>query len=506
MQRTYLAIDLKSFYASAECVKRGLDPMDTNLVVADISRTEKTICLAVSPPLKKRGVSGRPRLYEVIQKVKGLNEIRLKEFSLEKFSSESYSDKVINENTDIGITYLVAPPRMALYRELSKKINKIYEKYVSPMDIHVYSVDEVFMDITWYIKSPLDAYKFTLPILKDVLKQTGITATAGVGTNIYLAKIAMDIVAKRKKPNKDGIIFAGLDEISYRKKLWTYEPLTDFWSIGRGYSEKLAKYHIYTMGDIAKCSMGSKSDYYNKDLLYKLFGVNAKLLIDHAWGYESCTIEEIKTYTKKSESISNSQVLSRAYKKSEARIILKEMVDLLCMELLSKKLTTNTVAINVSFDKSNMSDEEVMKNYKGELKIDRYGRLVPKSFSKIHTMDKRTDSISVILENILKLYDEGVDERLSIRKIGISFDRICKQEILEQNAVTQMTFDSFIQERKIKTQEEKIRERDDKLQKTMLEIRNKHGKNAVFKGLSLYKEATGIERNKLIGGHNAWKW
>ena len=319
MDKIYAAIDLKSFYASVECVERGLDPLTTNLVVADKSRTEKTICLAVSPSLKKYGIPGRPRLFEVIQKVKRINKERQESAPGHKFIGQSFhSDKL--SDPSVALAYIAAPPRMSLYMKYSTQIYQIYLRYFAPEDIHVYSIDEVFIDLTGYLTNyQMGAKELISKVIQDVLKETGITATAGIGTNLYLAKIAMDIMAKHVPADEYGVRIAYLDEITYRKKLWEHQPITDFWRVGKGYAKKLAAYQIYTMGDVARCSVGKEKEYHNEELLYKLFGINAELLIDHAWGYEPCTIADIKVYKPEAKSIGSGQVLSSAYSSEKAK-------------------------------------------------------------------------------------------------------------------------------------------------------------------------------------------
>ena len=372
MDKVYIAIDLKSFYASVECVERGLDPLNTNLVVADETKSEKTVCLAVTPSLKRYGISGRARLFEVIEKVKEINRKRKREIGSREFKGSSYISEETEQDPFLSVDYIAAPPRMALYMEYSARIYGIYLNYVSFEDIHVYSVDEVFIDITNYLKT----YKMTprelvRVMVSDVKKQTGITATAGIGSNMYLCKIAMDIVAKHMAADEDGVRIAELDEMSNRRLLWKHQPLTDFWRVGKGYSDRLERYGMYTMGDVALCSIS------NEDLLYKLFGVNAELLIDHAWGYESCEIKDIKSYKPSSSSICMGQVLTCPYSYEKARIIVKEMADQLAMDLFSKGLVSDHLVMSVGYDVENLKDARKKENLKGRICLDRYGREIP---------------------------------------------------------------------------------------------------------------------------------
>ena len=377
--RIYIAIDLKSFYASVECVERGLDPMSTNLVVADMSRTEKTICLAVSPSLKSYGIPGRPRLYEVVQKLKEVNAKRLRKAANPIFIGESYDSKELKASPEMAISYIVAPPRMALYMEYSTRIYGIYLKYIAPEDIHVYSIDEVFIDATDYLKLyKLTPHEMAMMLIRDVLKTTGITATVGIGSNLYLAKIAMDIQAKHTKADKDGVRIAELDEMTYRKLLWTHRPLTDFWRVGKGYATKLEENGMYTMGDVARCSIGKPQEPYNEDLLYKLFGIGAELLIDHAWGWEPCTIEDIKAYKPKTKSIGSGQVLPKPYSFDKAKLIVREMTDLLVLDLVEKGLVTDQMVLTIDYDNENLRNPEISNSYQGEVTRDHFGRKIPK--------------------------------------------------------------------------------------------------------------------------------
>ena len=419
MKRVYICIDLKSFYASVECSLRGLDPLNTNLVVADPSRTEKTVCLAVSPSLKKYGIPGRARLFEVLQKVKEVNKYRLHNTDEQKFEGESYLDGELTNNKNLKLDFIIAPPQMKKYMEYSSNIYNIYLKYLSPDDIFPYSIDEIFADITGYLNTyKISPEKFVTQMIKDVYDQTGITATAGVGTNMYLAKIAMDIVAKHKEANEFGVRIASLDEMSYRKELWNHRPLTDFWRVGRGYANKLAEYRIYTMGDIARLSIN------NEDLLYKLFGINAELLIDHAWGYEPCTMQDVKKYRPSTNSISSGQVLHCPYNYEDAKLIVMEMADLLSLDLTRKKLVTKQLVLTIEYDVENMKE----KIYNGETKIDRYGRVIPKHAHGTINIDTYTASSKIITKNFVKLYEKIVDKNLLVRKIYLVASNVLNQD------------------------------------------------------------------------------
>ncbi|MDE6221732.1 MAG: DNA methylase, partial [Lachnospiraceae bacterium] len=409
----YIAIDLKSFYASVECVERQLDPMDTNLVVADASRTEKTICLAVSPSLKSFGISGRARLFEVVQKVREVNTLRKSEAPNHQFMGESYLAKELQEHPEFSLSYIIAPPRMAHYMEYSTKIYEIYLKYIAPEDIHVYSIDEVFMDVTAYLKTyALSARELAAKIIQDVLARTGITATAGIGTNLYLCKIAMDIVAKHVDPDSNGVRIAELDEMKYRELLWDHQPITDFWRVGHGYARKLAEYGMFTMGDVARCSIGDDRNYYNEDLLYKLFGVNAELLIDHAWGWEPTTIELIKQYKPEANSLSSGQVLQCPYDSAKAKLVVKEMTDLLVLDLVEKHLVTDQLVLTIGYDIDNLANPENVSKYKGEITTDHYGRKVPKHAHGTANMEEPSSSTKQIMDTVMALYDRIVDKNL----------------------------------------------------------------------------------------------
>ena len=505
-ERTYIAIDLKSFYASVECKERNRDPLTTNLVVADKSRTEKTICLAVSPALKCYGIPGRARLFEVVQKVKEANSARRWKAPNRTFIGSSDDSTELNINSALEIDYIVAPPRMALYLEYSTRIYSIYLKYIAPEDIFPYSIDEVFMDVTDYLHTyNMTPRELAMTMIQDVLKTTGITATAGIGTNMYLCKIAMDIVAKHIKADKDGVRIAELDEMSYRRKLWSHRPLTDFWRVGKGYAKKLEEYGLYTMGDIARCSIGKPNEFHNEELLYKMFGINAELLIDHAWGYEPVTIADIRGYKPETNSIGSGQGLHCPYDFNQTKIIVREMTDALVLDLVEKKLVTDQLVLDVGYDIENLADPEHRKKYRGEVKADRYGRLVPKHAHGTANLKKKTSSTSQIMEAVLELYDRIVDENLLIRRVYVTANRVVdEQTISEETEFTQM--DLFTDYQAVAAEqkaEQEKREKERRLQEAMLSVKKKYGKNAVLKGTNLQEGATMQERNNQIGGHHA---
>lgn len=499
-QRTYLAIDLKSFYASVECMERGLDPLTTNLVVADASRTDKTICLAVSPALKAYGIPGRARLFEVVQKVKEVNALRRSFAPKHEFVGSSTDANMLAKLPALAVDYVVAPPQMAHYMQCSTKIYNIYLKYISAEDIHIYSIDEVFMDVTNYLKTyGCTARELAMRIILDVLHTTGITATAGIGTNLYLCKIAMDIVAKHIEPDQDGVRIAELDELSYRKLLWSHRPLTDFWRIGRGYAKKLEAHGLFTMGDIARCSIGKPSDFYSENLLYRLFGVNAELLIDHAWGWESCTIADIKAYRPESNSLNSGQVLKEPYPYEKAKLVLREMAELLSLDLVEKGLTAGQIVVTVGYDVENLSDPKRAEAYRGEVTKDFYGRYVPKHAHGSANLQRPTASSRLITEAALEIFERTVDPKLLVRRLNISANQVLaeaqteKQERYEQ-------LDLFTDYAEKERQEEAL-EREKRRQKAMLHIKRRFGKNAILKGTDLCEGATTIERNGQIGGH-----
>jgi len=491
----YIAIDLKSFYASVECRERGLDPITTNLVVADKDRTEKTICLAVSPSLKAYGISGRARLFEVIQQVNKVNAARLRKAPNRQFTSKSYNDDELKSNRALKLSYITAPPRMSLYMEYSTRIYEIYKSFVAPEDIHVYSIDEVFIDATWYLKSyGLTAREFVSKIIKEVLNQTGITATAGIGTNLYLCKVAMDIVAKHAHPDSEGVRIAELDEMSYRRLLWTHKPITDFWRVGHGYANKLEAYGMYTMGDVARCSLT------NEDLLYKLFGINAELLIDHAWGWEPCTISDIKSYKPSENSISSGQVLLKPYTYEKGMLIVREMTDLLVLDLVEKRLVTNQIVLTIGYDIENLTNPEISNSYYGEIAIDHYGRKVPKSAHGSINLKRYNSSTRLITDAAIELYKKIVDKNLLIRRVNIGANHVISESEIQEQPEQLNIFTNFevLEET---AQENAALEKERKIQDTVLSVHKKYGKNALIKGMNLEVGATTIERNKQIGGH-----
>lgn len=503
MNRTYIAIDLKSFYASVECIERGLDPLTTNLVVADNSRTEKTICLAVTPSLKSYGVSGRPRLFEVVQRVREINATRLYNLRKREFSGSSYNKKELDDDLNLKLDYIVAPPRMSFYMEYSTRIYNVYLKYIAPEDIHVYSIDEVFIDVTSYLNTyGLSAKELVQKIILDVLHETGITATAGIGTNLYLAKIAMDVVAKHIPADEHGVRIAELDEISYRKQLWDHRPLTDFWRIGRGYTKKLESVGLYTMGDIARCSLGKESDYYNEDLLRRMFGKNTELLIDHAWGWEPVTITDIKNYKPDNNSIGSGQVLHCGTDFDKTKIIVREMTEMLVLDLVSKNLVTDQIVLTVGYDRENLMDPVRMRNYKGEYSIDQYGRKIPKHAHGTINLDSYTSSTNVIVRAVLDLFNRIVDENLLVRRINMSANHVISEKEAKQDKYEQLNLFDMIAEKEDAVDQEQLKKEKD-IQKAILDIKKKFGENAILKGMSLQEGATAIDRNNQIGGHKA---
>jgi len=506
-KRSYIAIDLKSFFASVECVERGLDPLTTNLVVADISRTEKTICLAVTPSMKAVGIPGRPRLFEVVQKIKEVNIERLRRVSARRFAGSSYNAIELAQKPELEFSYIVAAPRMAYYMNYSTKIYNIYLRYIAPEDMHVYSIDEVFLDVTSYLKTyQMTAHELAMKMIHDVLEETGITATAGIGPNMYLCKIAMDIVAKKKQADKDGVRIAEIDEFSYRKLLWNHVPLTDFWRIGPGYARKLEANGLYTMGDVALCSIGKESDYYNAALLYKLFGINAELLIDHAWGYEPTTIEAIHSYIPERNSLGSGQVLHCAYSAQDARLIVKEMTDLLVLELVDKHLVTDQMVLTIGYDRESLSNPEINKKYKGEVTTDHYGRNVPKHAHGSINLKKYTSSTKIIMEAMLSLFDRIINMDLLVRRVNIVANNVIPESKAVSNAMEAYEqLDLFTNYQELEEQRKKERESEEKerrLQRAVITLQRKYGKNTVIKGMNLEEGATTIERNQQIGGHH----
>ncbi len=504
--RIYIAIDLKSFYASVECIERGFDPLTTNLVVADASRTEKTICLAVSPSLKAYGIPGRPRLFEVVQRVREVNAARLRNAPGRAFSGASFSDIEIKSSPETSLDYMIAPPRMAHYIEYSTRIYNIYLKYIAPEDIHVYSIDEIFLDATDYLSTyNLSARELATKIILDVLKTTGITGSAGIGTNLYLCKVAMDIQAKHIPADQNGVQIAELDEMSYRHLLWSHRPLTDFWRVGKGYAKKLEDQGLLTMGDIARCSIGKNTDYYNEDLLYKLFGINAELLIDHAWGWEPCTIADIKAYKPSTNSIGSGQVLQCAYTFDKAKLIVREMTDLLVLDLVDKRLVTDQLVLAVGYDMENLTNPKVKKSYHGAITIDRYGRSVPKAAHGTANLGGQTSSTKLILEAVTELFERIVYKNLMVRIVNITSNHVMNEETVHEtdNFEQLDLFTDYAAVQAKKEEEEAEFAREKSMQKAMLEIKKKYGKNAILKGMNLEEGATTVDRNKQIGGHKA---
>ena len=507
--RTYISIDLKSFYASVECQERGLDPLTTNLVVADPSRTEKTICLAVSPSLKAYGISGRARLFEVVQKVKEVNARRMLNAPKKVFYGSSFNDTELKCSSNMSIDYIIAPPRMALYIKYSTQIYNIYLKYIAPEDIHVYSIDEVFIDATDYLKTyRLSARELTTKMILDVLKRTGITASAGIGTNLYLCKVAMDIQAKHVAADQNGVRIAELNEMSYRHLLWSHEPITDFWRIGKGYAKKLKSQGLLTMGDIARCSLGKPTDYYNEDLLYKLFGVNAELLIDHAWGWEPCTIADVKAYKPTANSIGSGQVLQNAYKYDSAKLIAQEMIDVLALDLVDKGLVTDQLVLTVGYDIENLTNPQIRKLYHGLITKDNYGRSVPKPAHGTINLGRQTASSKLILNAATELFERIVDKNLLVRRVNITANHVVDELSVqmkdnENNAEQLDLFTDYAAVQAEKEMEEAELERERKMQHAILDIKRKYGKNAILKGMNFEEGATTLERNNQIGGHKA---
>ncbi len=497
IQRQYIAIDLKSFYASVECVDRGLDPLSTNLVVADKSRTEKTICLAVSPSLKSYGISGRARLFEVVQRVKEINEERRRRIN-GRLTGKSYDDNLLKVNPQLELDYVVARPRMAHYIEKSTQVYQTYLKYIAPEDIHVYSIDEVFMDVTHYLQSyKMTAHELAMTMIRDVLQATGITATAGIGTNMYLCKVAMDIVAKHIPADKDGVRIGELNEMSYRQQLWDHKPLTSFWRIGRGIADRLSQYGIDTMGKIARMSL------HNEELLYKLFGVNAELIIDHAWGYEPCTIDMVKAYKPENNSFSSGQVLQSAYEVKKARVVVQEMAEAAALNLVAKRMVTDQIVLHVGYDKESLSNPAISSQYKGVVSTDHYGRKVPKSAHGTANLSRQTSSTRMITEAVLSLYDQIVDPLLLVRRLNISTNHVVYETaVVHHQEPTQLDlFSDYESEQRQRKEEQQALEKERRMQEAQLAIKQRFGKNAILKGVNFQEGATAIERNAQIGGH-----
>jgi len=505
--RTYAAIDLKSFYASVECVERGLDPLTNHLVVADGSRTEKTICLAVSPSLKAYGISGRARLFEVVEAVKAINARRLQKAPGHRFTGSSYKEAELAADPSLALDYIVATPRMGHYMRYSAGIYDIYLRYVAPEDIHVYSVDEVFLDLTEYLPTyKLPARELVRRMIGEVLSATGITATAGIGSNLYLSKIALDIGAKRIPPDADGVRIAELDEESYRQTLWTHHPLTDFWRVGHGIAKKLEAHGLYTMGDVARCSLGGPGEFYNEELLYRLFGVNAELLIDHAWGWESCTIADIKAYRPERNSISSGQVLHMPYEFRKAKLIVREMTDLLVLELVEKGLMTDQMTLTVGYDVENLLDPARRAAYRGEVKRDHYGREVPKHAHGTIHLAGHSSSTREITRAVMELFDRVVDPTLLVRRMYVVAENVLPEREARRQTVAAEQLDLFSLEAgtgEAAQPDAAARERERRRQEAVLAIQKRYGKNAILKGMNLEEGATARDRNRQIGGHKA---
>lgn len=526
MERTYIAIDLKSFYASVECAERHLDPLATNLVVADPTRTEKTICLAVSPSLKAHGISGRARLFEVVQRVKEVNSerlckaiqsshIRKDEKGEYHFASSSFHAPALDDDPSLELSYIVAPPRMRLYEQYSTRIYSIYLKYIAPQDIQVYSIDEVFIDVTHYLPLyKMTAHELAMTMIREVLYTTGITATAGIGTNLYLAKVAMDIVAKHVPADKDGVRVAELDEMSYRELLWCHRPLTDFWRVGRGISTKLQAYGMFTMGDVARYSVTQAGE----DLLYKLFGVNAELLIDHAWGWEPTTIDMIKAYRPSTKSLSSGQVLKEPYDYDKGRLIVREMTELLVLDLVRKKLVTKQLVLTINYDRESLTVKipgktpadtvyavrKTGKPYQGTVAKDYYGRVAPKYAHGTGNLETYTHSTRKIMDAVMEVYSRIVDPDLLVRRVTIAACQLLSESDTAADSTEQLSlFTDYGEAKKKKAAEQAADEKEKKIQTTMLDLQHRYGKNAVLKGMNLKEGATTIERNGQVGGHKA---
>ena len=505
-EKVYIAIDLKSFYASVECMERGLDPMTTNLVVADKSRTEKTICLAVSPALKAYGISGRARLFEVVQKVREVNAKRRQKAPGGVLKGSSCQSGELEAEPALAVDYVVAPPQMARYMEISARIYEVYLKYIAPEDMHVYSIDEVFIDAAAYLKTyRMTARELAMKMILDVLDTTGITAAAGIGTNLYICKVAMDIWAKHVPADENGVRIAELDELSYRRLLWSHRPLTDFWRVGPGYAKKLEEKGLYTMGDIARCSLGKASDYYNEDLLYGMFGVNAELLIDHAWGWEPCTISDIKAYKPASNSIGAGQVLSCPYPYDKARLVLREMADMLSLDLVDQKLVTKQLVLTVGYDRENLQRSGSGKKYQGEISTDRYGRSIPKHAHGTENLKHYTSSTKSLMAAATELFERIVNPDLLVRRLYLTATHVIDESLVpEEEHFEQMElFTDYDAIEKQKEKDAADQEREKRWQKAVLDIKKKYGKNAILRGMNFEDGATARERNGQIGGHKA---
>ena len=504
-KQSYIAIDLKSFYASVECVERGLDPLDTNLVVADPTRTDKTICLAVSPALKSFGLPGRPRLFEVVQQVAFINGKRKYATPRRKLEGKSCLASELKEDSSLAVDYIVAPPQMAKYMEYSTRIYSIYLRFIAPEDIHIYSIDEVFIDVGKYMEMyRLDAHGVAMMLIRAVLKETKITATAGIGTNMYLAKVAMDIVAKHMPPDKDGVRVAELDEMSFREKLWNHKPLTDFWQIGRGIAKRLEKYGLHTMGDIARCSLGKSPSFYNEDLLYKEFGVKAELLIDHAWGIEPVGIEDIKAYVPTSSSMSSGQVLMRPYECHEARLVTMEMTEQLALDLVGKGYVTPQLVLDIGYDIDSLKGDRGL-SYTGQVHVDHYGRRVPAPSHGSINLEGATASTKQLMEAMKGLFDRITDAKLLVRRITVTAAGVVPERAYEIKRKQAQELDLFA-DPDLEKKEEQSKEsakKEKSLQQTVLAIKEKYGKNAMLRGMNFLPGATAIERNGQVGGHKA---
>lgn len=498
MDRVYAAIDLKSFFASVECRKRNLNPLTTNLVVADNTRTEKTICLAISPSMKAYGLPGRARLFEVMQKVKNVNNGRRMLAHNKTFSGKSYNDIELKKDKNLELDYIIAPPHMASYMEYSTKIYNIYLKYISSEDIFPYSIDEVFCDLTSYINTyKLSPRELVTKIIKDIYDTTGITATAGIGTNLFLCKAAMDIVAKHVEPNSYGVRIAELDERSFREKLWNHKPITDFWRVGKGYAKRLEKYRMFTMGDVARCSVE------NEDLLYKIFGVNAELLIDHSWGWECATIKSVKECKLENRSLCSGQVLHCPYDYDQTKLIIKEMADEITLDMVEKHFVTDMLVLTIEYDIENLKNAKYSKFYNGEIKEDRYGRRVPKPAHGTFRLENKTFSTRIISNGFVQLFDRIINKNLLVRKIYLTVGNLTDEnELKKVEKYEQVNLFTNYGELAKKEKEEKIKlEKEHKIQSAIIGIKNKYGKNAIIKGMDLEESATTIQRNGQIGGH-----
>ena len=499
-KRAFIAIDLKSFYASVECVDRGLDPLDANLVVADPTRTEKTICLAVSPSLKSYGIPGRARLFEVIQKVREVNATRKFKAPKHSFTHESVFDSELKKEADAELAFITAPPRMAHYMEVSTQIYNVYLKYIAPEDMHVYSIDEVFIDATKYLKTyKISAHELAMKMILDVLETTGITATAGIGTNLYLCKIAMDIYAKHSPPDKNGVRIAELDEMSYRRILWDHRPLTDFWRVGKGISKKLESHGIYTMGDVARCS------HYDEAKLFKLFGVNAELIIDRAWGWEPTTIADIKAYKPSSNSLSVGQVLKCPYNYEKTKLIVREMIDQHVLDLVDKGLVTDQIVLDIGYDIENLTDPKISAKYHGDVTTDRYGRKVPKHAHGTANLEKKTSSSHIITEATMNLFDRIINKDLLVRRITVATCKLVRESDVKTETVAEQIslFDDPVEKEKREQAERQALEQEKQMQKTIIGIKKRFDKNAILKGMNFQEGATARERNEQVGGHKA---